>query len=132
MRPGAEASIPTPRQAPAGQGLVTLAVIGKGMPVDAQAGLVAEFEKYIEQNGGYSTGYGWYAGVTSDPQRRLFREHRVDRNDAAWIFAKAPSDDDARAVERYLVEKGAKGGSGGGDESAVYAYAYRITWSTEE
>ncbi|MDE0627261.1 MAG: hypothetical protein OXH99_12750 [Bryobacterales bacterium] len=50
----------------------------KGMPVDTQAGLVAEFEKYIER-------YGWNAGVTSDPQRRLFRQHRVHRDDAAWI-----------------------------------------------
>ena len=89
------------------------------MPVDAQAGLVAEFEKCIEQNGGHSAGYGWYAGVTSDPQHRLFRQHGVDRNDAAWIYAKAPSDDDARAIERHLIEKGAKGRSGGGDESAI-------------
>ena len=102
------------------------------MPVDAQAGLVAEFEKYIEQNGGYSAGYGWYAGGISDLRRRLFRQHGVDRNDAAWIHAKAPSDDDARAIERHLIEKGAKGRSGGGDEPAIYVYAYRISWSTEE
>ena len=102
------------------------------MPVDAQAGLVAEFEKYIERNGGYFAGYGWYAGVTSDPQRRLFRQHRVDRTEAAWIFAKAPSDDDARAIERHLIDRGAKGGPGEGNESAVYVYAYRIRWSTEE
>ena len=78
MRPRAEASIPTPRQTPARQGFVTWTMTAKGMPVDTQAGLVAEFEKYIER-------YGWNAGVTSDPQRRLFRQHRVHRDDAAWI-----------------------------------------------
>ena len=102
------------------------------MPVDAQADLVAEFEKYIEQNGCCSAGRGRYAGVTSDPRRRLFRQHGVHRNDAARTYAKAPSDDDARAIERHLIEKGAKGRSRGGDESAIHVYAYRISWSTEE
>ncbi|MDE0627260.1 MAG: hypothetical protein OXH99_12745 [Bryobacterales bacterium] len=49
----------------------------------------------------------------------MFRQHRVHRDDAAWNYAKAPSDHNARAIEHHLIEKGAKGGSGGGEKSAV-------------
>ena len=62
------------------------------MLTDAQAGLVAGFEKHIEWNGGHSAGHGRCAGVTSDPWCRLFRQPRVDRNDAARTCAKAPSE----------------------------------------
>lgn len=102
------------------------------MAANAQANLIAQFEKYIAKNGGFYKDYGWYVGVTSDPERRLFREHKVDRTDGAWIYADTSSDAEARDVERRLIEQGAKGGSGGGDVSAIYVYAYLIGWYTEE
>lgn len=40
--------------------------------------LISEIQKYINNNGGVASGYGWYVGVTVDPKRRLFREHNVN------------------------------------------------------
>ncbi len=102
------------------------------MPVHAKADLIVEFDNYIKKNGGYSKDYGWYVGVTSDPENRLFRQHGVNKSDGAWIHADASSDNEAREIERHLLSRGAKGGTGGGDASATYIYAYRIGWHTEE
>jgi len=70
--------------------------------------------------------------VTSDPEDRLFRQHGVNKSDGAWIYADASSDIEAREIERHLLSRGAKGGLGGGDASAIYIYAYRVGWYTEE
>lgn len=94
--------------------------------------LTQTFLDYIRDNGGIRHGYGWYAGVTSDPERRLFQEHWVKKRDGAWIYGAADSDSDARDVERHLFEIGCSGDSGGGDSNSVYVYAYRINLYTRE
>lgn len=74
---------------------------------------------------------GWYAGITNDPEARLFVEHRVDEDgDHAW--ADCVDDSVAREAEKMLHDLGYEGGSGGGNEDSIYVYVYRITDDTCE
>ncbi len=79
----------------------------------------------------------WYAGITSDPDARLFGPppggHEVDKSDIdAWICFEAKSERGARKAERKLLEKGLDGGPGGGTGigSVVHVYAYEKTDAT--
>lgn len=72
----------------------------------------------------------WYAGITEDYEKRVFQQHKVDRN-GAYIIVKAQSENDARKAEAYLLEKGLKGGSGGGTKP-TWLYVYKITSTTTE
>ena len=74
-----------------------------------------------KQTGAYSD---WYCGIASDPEDRLFHEHKVPRKDYWWVFRQCHNNNDARAVETKLIELGCDGAPGGGDESTVYVYAY--------
>ena len=60
--------------------------------------------------------YGWYAGITNDPERRLFEEHKVDEKRGSWIHLRASSESAAREIEDSLHGKGYRGEGGGGDE----------------
>jgi len=73
----------------------------------------------------------WYAGIASDPQRRLFSEHGVNK-DGAWAFCECNNSDIARAVEADLLRLGCKGGTGGGDNTTKSCYVYLITRDTIE
>lgn len=94
--------------------------------------LVKAVSDYIRENGGITAGYGWYVGVTSEPKRRLFTDHRVNERDGAWIYGQAETDSAAREAEEYLLDSGCQGGSGGGTHAARFVYAYRITLFTQE
>lgn len=61
----------------------------------------------------------WTIGVTDDPDRRK-REHG---NPSAWYQWDADSEQVARNVEAYFVEKGMKGDTGGGG-GADYVYIF--------
>ncbi len=80
----------------------------------------SEIKSFINTNGGaYSD---WYVGITEVPKRRL-KEHGVTD---AWIYRQANNVEVARKIEKYFVEiLGTDGGTGGGDEDAVYVYAYK-------
>ena len=90
----------------------------------------SEIKSYIDQHGGDYR--NWYAGIASDPRRRLFIEHNVDEKHGAWIFRTAASDTAARAAEIALLALGCKGGDGGGGHKTCCVYAYRITATTRE
>ena len=94
--------------------------------------LITAFERYMDKNGGMTSHYGWYVGVTADPKRRLFMDHKVNEKDDPWIFGPASSHTVAREVERHFLVKGCKGAAGGGDSAAEYVYAYRISWYSYE
>lgn len=102
--------------------------IGLKIPSAEAARIAGEIDTYI---GG--TGYrNWYAGVASDPRRRLFVEHNVEEHGGRWIFRPCSSDDVAREVEQHFLGKGCQGGPGGGDGGTRYVYAYLVTPSTRE
>ena len=81
-----------------------------------------------EQGGAYS---GWYCGITSDIESRLFGDHKVPRENSWHVYRTCPNDTDARAVETALVELGCDGESGGGDQTTVMVYAYLKTAVTD-
>ncbi len=67
----------------------------------------------------------WYVGITSDPSARLFQEHDVAKEGYGWIYYRALTHRDARAVEAFFVDNfGTDGGVGGGDSQSIYVYAY--------
>lgn len=103
---------------------------GLGLRIlSAEATRVAgEIDKYI---GGVSY-QGWYAGITDDPERRLFTEHNVSKQVGAWIYHPCSTDGIAREVEQHFLDKGCQGGPGGGDGTSKYVYAYKVTNSTVE
>ena len=72
-----------------------------------------------------------YVGVSKDPKGRLFNEHRV-RKVGIWIYLPTLSSKVARAVEAYCIRQGSDGGTGGGDKTAIYVYAYKKTIHTVE
>lgn len=76
---------------------------------------------------------GWYIGIATDPRQRLFKDHNVNENTDAWIYKKATTCEIARDAEIELIEElKTKGDCGGGSNTTVYVYAYRITPSTRE
>lgn len=85
---------------------------------------------YVQQCGGNFA--GWYCGIASDPRDCLFNRHGVDEHHGAWIYRDLGSDLAARAVEKYLLSLGFRGGGGGGGVLTRFVYAYRITSTTRE
>lgn len=73
----------------------------------------------------------WYAGIATDPRQRLFSDHNVAEKGGIWIYRDAGSEAGAREAEKRLLQKGCKGGPGGG-ASPRYVYAYLITNYTRE
>jgi hypothetical protein len=66
----------------------------------------------------------WYVGVATDPKTRLFTDHSVNQDYGHWMYSNQCSTSDvAREVEQYFLSQGAKGGTGGGDNTTKYVYA---------
>ena len=68
-----------------------------------------------------------YIGITSDVEGRLFGDHKVSKEKGHWIYRTASSSSVAREIERYFLNAGMDGGSGGGDASSRIVYAYKKT-----
>lgn len=93
--------------------------------------IVKEINDYISNcSGKYYSDY--YVGITKDPEDRLFSEHNVNKEDGCWVYRLAKDIENARNAEKALLEKGMKGGDGGGDDTSVYVYCYQITNYTKE
>ena len=73
-----------------------------------------------------------YVGIADDVEKRLFTDHRVEKDGGIWIYRQANSSDCAREVEKYLLDRGAQGGPGGGSDETNYVYAYKIEPYTKE
>lgn len=74
----------------------------------------------------------WYVGIASNPRDRIFSDHSVNEKTDAWIYRDAGSSNSARQVEGYFLNLGCQGGSGGGDVTTRYVYAYKINSHTIE
>lgn len=65
----------------------------------------------------------WYVGIATDPESRLFEDHRVNRKYTKWVYCPAVSVEAARLAEKSLLDDGYDGGPGGGDHPTfVYAF----------
>lgn len=90
----------------------------------SESELKKKIKAYIDKEG---SGYkNWYAGITSDPKRRL-EEHGVK---ALGVYGWANTVDVARRVEEYLIGLGCDGAPGGGDKDSKAVYAYKKTKDT--
>lgn len=93
--------------------------------------IVNEFEAHLQKNSAeyYSA---FYVGITNDIERRLFNEHNVPKKGHWYIYRPAINEEHSRAVEKHYLDKGMKGGDGGGDGTSTYVYCYQITSITKE
>lgn len=92
--------------------------------------IIEDIEGYMSNRGGDMD--DWYVGIAAKPRERLFDDHSVDEDTGAWIWRRTSSDSVARDIEKHFLEKGARGGAGGGDKDSSAVYAYKITWGTRE
>ena len=75
----------------------------------------------------------WYVGIASDPKARLFTDHNVSEESGQWVYKDAGTEAVARQVEQYIINThNTQGGTGGGDESTTFVYAYVIINTTRE
>jgi hypothetical protein len=65
----------------------------------------------------------WYIGITDDPERRKAEHDAAGDNTKHWKCWKADTEAIARNVEKYFIDKGMKGGTGGG-EHPTYVYIF--------
>lgn len=93
--------------------------------------IIKEIKGYILQEDGDFN--NWYVGIATSPRERLFTDHNVNEKVSPWIFREAFGSFIARKVEEYFVDTlGTDGGTGGGDATTKYVYAYLKTSSTKE
>lgn len=86
--------------------------------------IISEIGNHIQNNGGIFQ--HWYIGITSNPRERLFVGHKVVENGDAWIYREAMNSNEARMVEKFFLDKLVTGGgSGGGDYTSLFVYAYK-------
>lgn len=65
----------------------------------------------------------WTIGITNDPERRKTEHRNEGKNIQYWKDWKADTETIAQNVEKYFLDKGMKGGIGGGDDSTfVYIF----------
>lgn len=74
----------------------------------------------------------YYVGITNDIKRRLFDEHNVSEQKDYWIYRTADSKSIAQEIEKYFLNLGMQGDTGGGTDDTCIIYCYRITSSTIE
>ena len=92
--------------------------------------IISEFEAFMGKQGKYY--HQFYVGIASDPNDRLTNGHNID-NTIPCIWSTSPMHhNDVRAIEKHFIDKGTKGGPGGGDHNTQYIYAYLITPNTRE
>lgn len=87
---------------------------------EAYDSILAHIKK---QGGSYSS---WYCGITENIKNRL-RDHNVQEKGHWLARIECTSSKAARDVEKALLDLGCDGGPGGGDDDAIYAYAYLKT-----
>ena len=105
--------------------------MGKRIETQTAQSLYDEIKDYIvKQN--ISDYAGWYCGIASDWEQRLFSDHNVESGVTSFIVGKCLNDSYARKVEKALLKLGCSGGQGGGDHTTVYVYAYLMTLSTKQ
>ena len=90
--------------------------------------IIQEIKDYVRKCGGSSS--SWYIGIAEDPENRLFNEHNVSKGNGNWIYQPTSSSATARGIERYFLDLGMDGGSGGGDYLSKTVYSYKKTYST--
>ena len=88
-----------------------------------------EIQAHINSCGGFIS--QWYVGIAKDPVDRLFIDHQVSEANDSYIARDCTTATNARTIEKYFLDKGADGGTGGGSYDTRFVYAYRKTLTTK-
>ena len=95
--------------------------------------IIRDFDEHLKKSGRqyYSE---FYVGITNNIEQRLFVEHKVPRSNHWWIYAPADTEAIARNIEKTYLNKGMRGGVGGGtgNGDAKYVYCYVVATYTVE
>lgn len=92
--------------------------------------IITEFENFMIKHGTHY--HQFYVGIASDPNDRLINGHGIDQTIPNIYWNQALQTSVVRTIEKYFLDKGAKGGPGGGDNNTCYIYTYLITPKTRE
>ena len=87
--------------------------------------IIRDITEFMISRGGYY--YQWCAGITSEPQKRLFVDHNLEREQDVWIVRDCGSETTAREVEGHFLESGCQESSRAGEPSSTYVYLYKIS-----
>ena len=89
--------------------------------------LVKRIRTYMSKfEGDYSD---WYVGIAKDVDEELFEQHKVDEN-GIWISFGADTDDIAKEVEKYFLDKDTDGNPVKLEENVRIVYAYKKNSAT--
>jgi hypothetical protein len=68
--------------------------------------IISEIKEYVSGWGGrYSD---WCVGVAENAKQQLFEDYHVNEKSYAWIYRNASSSENARKIELYFIDIGAK------------------------
>jgi len=56
-----------------------------------------------KENSGYNN---WHVGITDDPNRKLFKDQKVDKSQDYWIYRSVPSSKIAKKIEKHFINLG--------------------------
>ena len=90
-----------------------------------RSAIIKDIEEHVDKNGGdFAT---WYVGVTANPKRSLFTQHRLRTAGDAWISRRAMDELQAAEVEDYFRSvRRTKAGNGRAGADDVFVYAYKM------
>jgi len=84
--------------------------------------VIKRIETYMSKfDGDYSD---WYVGITKDLDEELFKLHRVEEN-GIWISFGADTDEIAKKIEGYLLDKKTDGNPVKLEEDVRIVYVYK-------
>ena len=87
--------------------------------------IIRDITEFMISRGGYY--YQWCAGITSEPQKRLFVDHNLERERDVWIYRDCGSETTARKVERHFLDSGCQESTMPGEPSSPFVYLYKIS-----
>ena len=89
--------------------------------------VVKRLETYMSKfEGDYSD---WYIGITKDLEEGLFQLHKVEEN-GIWISFGADTDEVAKKVEKYFLDKKTDGNPKDLEENTRIVYVYKKNSNT--
>jgi 1,4-dihydroxy-2-naphthoyl-CoA synthase len=92
--------------------------------------MIEKITKYIfEKKGAHSE---WFMGISSDPQKALFKNHNVDKKTDFWMYEFLPDAPSAHRVVDQLLMMGYDGDPGRKEPASTGVFVYRKKQHTKE
>lgn len=83
----------------------------------------ADLIKTIDEKIGNTSRSIWTVGITDEPETRKAQHQNEGKSVKYWTHWPTDSESEAREVEQHFLEKGMRGGAGGGGKAA-YVYVF--------